>query len=165
MKIRLTERQINLIGSLSEDGPKITRNHTKDEISADYNRLVEFSSGFKKQLDKYFNLITANSIGEILYNENIQAKIKKYYQSIEGLYNQGVNLYNIINDKVEEMPDEDIFTWGDDIMSKGYHVFNEMEDKKDALENLVDLINDMVMGFDDANVKKWFSNSNFDMEI
>lgn len=163
MKIR--EEQLGLIRSLFEEESELSKNHTPEEIKADYNRLIEFINSAIKQMDRFYNIITFNTLQDIFSNKEFARKIKDIADQIDVFETKVKKIYSIIYNKVEEMPEEAVYDWGDNIRNNADTVKHRFTDKKWALERLINIINNMIMSYDDDEIGKWFGNIESDIEM
>jgi len=164
-RIKISESQLKLLQSVTEETPDMKNSVSKEELTAEYDKLVEYKKNVFNKMDRYYNLITSYSINEIIKNKEVIAKLDLIYKEIEKIEANSYQLSSKIENKTETLSDEEFDNWGNKLEINANRINNDIWWKKTALEDLINMIKDMVDGYNEKEIDKYFKENNLDIKI
>lgn len=164
-RIKISESQLKLLQSVTEETPDMKNSVSKEELTAEYDKLVEYKKNVFNKMDRYYNLITSYSINEIIKNKEVIAKLDLIYKEIEKIEANSYQLSSKIENKTETLSDEEFDNWGNKLEINANRINNDIWWKKTALEDLINMIKDMVDGYNEKEIDKYFKENNSDIKI
>jgi len=164
-RIKISESQLKLLQSVTEETPDMKNSVSKEELTAEYDKLVEYKKNVFNKMDRYYNLITSYSINEIIKNKEVIAKLDLIYKEIEKIEANSYQLSSKIENKTETLSDEEFDNWANKLEINANRINNDIWWKKTALEDLINMIKDMVDGYNEKEIDKYFKENNLDIKI
>lgn len=164
-RIKISESQLKLLQSVTEETPDMKNSVSKEELTAEYDKLVEYKKNVFNKMDRYYNLITSYSINEIIKNKEVIAKLDLIYKEIEKIEANSYQLSSKIENKTETLSDEEFDNWGNKLEINANRINNDIWWKKTALEDLINMIKDMVDGYNEKEIDRYFKENNLDIKI
>lgn len=164
-KIKIREEQFMALQNMSEEEPKIYKEYSQEQLRGDYNKMVEYYKGASQKLKRFYNLITLNSINDILTNDGVKDKIREIENIIDGYEATIGSMKSEIDSKTEMLPDDAFDSWGDRLQMDVHDVNHKFFLEKNALENLIYSIRNMITIYSDKEIGNYYGNMESEIEI
>jgi hypothetical protein len=164
-RMKISENQLNLLRSMVEDDVKIEKMYTPEEIKAECDKLDAFIAKSNNELDKYYNIIMFNNIGETLVSRDSYNQLKHYNDIVDSLISSARQLLDIIDGKVEQMPEDIVMDWGDTMRLDAEDRFRAFEYRAEALIKLIEILKYAAGEYEDNRIPEYFTPRDSEIEM